>query len=198
MSSFYARYNNLLKKRPFVTNALTTGFLFGTGDYLAQQIALSNEKQNNYDHLRSLRAVIYGGIVFAPLGDKWYKVLARVKAPNFESSTLINTVLRVGLDQAVFAPFVGIPLYYSLMTLMEGGDREVIEKKIKNNWWNTLKTNWLVWPAAQALNFGLVPVQFRLLVVNVVSIGWNCYLLMVLNDSEEHLVDDVGEEQILI
>lgn len=195
MSSFYGRYNQLLKQRPILTNVLTTGFLFGTGDYLAQQISISSQNGRKYDYSRTLRAVIYGGIIFAPLADKWYKILATVKLP-VPNSKLADTVLRVGLDQGVFAPFIGIPLYYSVMTLMEGGDHKTVQRKLESNWWNTLYTNWLVWPAVQGVNFGLVPVQLRLLVVNVVSIGWNCYLLMALNDAKEHIVE-VKEEQII-
>lgn len=196
MSSFYAKYTQLLARRPLVTNMVTTGFLFGTGDYLAQQIAISNSKDRRFDWARTSRAVIYGGIVFAPVGDKWYKLLNRVRVPYFDSA-VAKTVGQVVLDQAVFAPFVGIPMYYSVMTMMEGGDRSDIERKISDNWWRTLQTNWQVWPAVQAANFGFVPVQLRLLVVNVVSIGWNCYLLMVLNDSGPHYVEDVAEEQII-
>lgn len=188
--AFYSKYNHLLKTRPLATNVVSTGFLFGAGDYLAQQIGLSKlESVKDYNYFRTLRAVIYGSIVFAPLGDKWYKLLPRVKMPKYGHSVFANTVARVAIDQGIFAPFIGIPLYYSAMTAMEGGDGEAMKKKIKDNWWSTLTTNWMVWPAIQALNFGFVPVQLRLLVVNVVSIGWNCYLLMVMNDSiEEEMI----------
>jgi len=189
--SFYAKYNHLLKTKPLATNVVSTGLLFGAGDYLAQRIAISKlETDQKYDYSRSLRAIIYGGIIFAPIGDKWYKILNRVNIPGYKDSKFVNTAARVAVDQGVFAPFIGIPLYYSMMTVMEGGDGIAIEKKIKRNWWDTLTTNWMVWPAIQVLNFGFVPVQLRLFVVNVVSIGWNCYLLSVMNDS-------INEEMII-
>lgn len=197
MASLYYKYNQLLVKRPFVTNSVSTAFLFGAGDFLAQKIA---DKDTSYDLARTLRAVIYGGIIFAPLGDRWYKILPRVKMPFLAHKSprpVANTIARVGLDQLVFAPFLGIPLYYTAMTLMElpSDPRLVIALKLKENWWSTLRTNWYVWPAVQMLNFGFVPVQLRLLVVNVVSIGWNCYLLMVLNDNNDHLIE-VKEDQV--
>ncbi|KAA8576400.1 hypothetical protein EYC84_006530 [Monilinia fructicola] len=34
----------------------------------------------------------------------------------------------------------------------------------------------MIWPAVQAVNFKLVPLEHRVLVVNIVSLGWNCYL----------------------
>lgn len=84
----------------------------------------------------------------------------------------------MAVDQAVFAPFIGIPLYYLAISLMEGKGVEEVKQKLQKNWWLTLYTNWTVWPAFQAANFTFVPVAYRLMAVNVVSIGWNCYLLM--------------------
>lgn len=172
----------MLLKMPLATNMLSTGFLFGTGDCLAQNIG-----DGDYDYSRTLRAVIYGGIIFAPMGDRWYKIIDKVKFPNRsitpKTLRVYDTILKVGLDQLVFAPFVGIPLYYTMMTFFEFRPTPIQEaqRRIHVNWWETLKTNWLVWPTFQLFNFGLIPVQLRLLLVNIISIGWNCYLSYVLN-----------------
>lgn len=211
MSSYFIKYNQLLLRRPILTNMVTTGFLFGSGDYLAQSLFTSPDKHGNYDYARTLRAVIYGSIVFAPIGDKWYKLLGRIKAPTFGTTININsrfnrikdTVARVGVDQLVFAPFIGIPLYYTMMTLFEFKSIENISHKLQKNWWKTLVSNWAVWPVFQWFNFYLVPVHYRLMAVNVFSIGWNCYLSYLLNhrDSEpsgfieESIKDD---DQIMI
>lgn len=185
MSSFFARYNNLLATRPLLTNVITTGFLFGAGDVLAQTVELRNTKAADtedalFDYPRLRRAVIFGAFIFAPIGDRWYRVLNSVLV---SLSKVINTAARVSMDQLGFAPFIGIPLYFSAMTAMEGGDniQEKVQQKLKANWWNTLTANWTVWPAVQTVNFAFVPVQLRLLVVNTISIAWNCYLLMKLN-----------------
>lgn len=176
--SFFAKYNHLLATKPLLTNVITTGFLFGTGDLLAQSI---EHRKDGFDGARLSRAIIYGAIIFAPLGDRWYRILNGVKVGN---SKIVNTAARVGLDQLVFAPFIGIPLYYSAMTAMEGGATHNVRKKLNDNWWKTLTANWTVWPAVQTVNFAFVPVQLRLLVVNTISIAWNCFLLMQLNSAK--------------
>lgn len=193
MASLVPKYKNLLASRPILTNVVTTGFLFGAGDVLAQNMEnkpqMAKDTGNNLvdappflDFVRLSRAVIYGSVVFAPLGDRWYRVLNKV---NVSSSKIINTCACVALDQLVFAPFIGIPLYYSAMTAMEGGRKEDIRLKLLVNWWSTLTANWTVWPAVQTLNFAFIPVQLRLLVVNSISIVWNCYLLMRMSSSNQ-------------
>jgi protein Mpv17 len=54
------------------------------------------------------------------------------------------------------------------MAIMEGGNpREKLEKSYLSG----LKANWMLWPAVQAINFRLVPLEHRVLVVNIVSLG---------------------------
>jgi hypothetical protein len=45
----------------------------------------------------------------------------------------------------------------------------------------TLVANWYVWPAAQLINFTVVPLDLRILYVNVVSIAWTAFISNVAN-----------------
>ena len=54
------------------------------------------------------------------------------------------------------------------MAIMEGSDPQ---QKLKKSWFPGLQANWLLWPAVQAVNFKLVPLHHRVLVVNLVSLG---------------------------
>lgn len=38
------------------------------------------------------------------------------------------------------------------------------------------QANWKLWPAANLLNFSLVPLKLRVLFANVVSVAWNMYM----------------------
>jgi len=59
------------------------------------------------------------------------------------------------------------------MSILEGSDPK---EKLEKNYFQGLKANWMLWPAVQAVNFKLVPLEHRVLVVNIVSLGWNCFL----------------------
>lgn len=118
------------------------------------------------------RAIIYGGLIFAPIGTNWYPLVSKITS----ASPLRQTLMRVTVDQGLFAPIVSVPLYFSAMGAMEGKNKDEIIAHVKSKYTDTLLANWSVWPAVQAANFSIVPVQYRLLVVNVVSIAWNAFL----------------------
>lgn len=186
----YTKYNQLLIKHPLITNMSSTGILFGTGDYLAQSFFLDG-KAENYDFARTCRAILYGGLCFAPMADKWYKTLNKLKLPfrtiklSHRKAMAINTIIKVGMDQFIFTPFIAIPMYYGVMTILNQSTNPwpEIKHKIYTNFWPTLTTNWMIWPLVQLLNFSIIPVRFNLLLVNIVSIVWNCYLSFVFNKS---------------
>ena len=51
---------------------------------------------------------------------------------------------------------------------MEGEDPR---QRLEGTYVQALQKNWMVWPAVQAVNFKFVPLEHRVLVVNVVSLG---------------------------
>jgi len=59
------------------------------------------------------------------------------------------------------------------MALLEGTSAS---DKLNSTYWPALSRNWMVWPVVQFINFKYVPLELRVLVVNIVSLGWNCYL----------------------
>lgn len=59
------------------------------------------------------------------------------------------------------------------MAYLEG---ESVQKKLEKAYIPGLKANWALWPAVQFVNFTYVPLEHRVLIVNIVSLGWNCFL----------------------
>uniref|UniRef100_A0A060SXX2 Protein SYM1 n=1 Tax=Blastobotrys adeninivorans TaxID=409370 RepID=A0A060SXX2_BLAAD len=169
MSSFLRWYSAKLASNPLTVNVISTAALFGTGDAIAQAL---DKQDKPYDVARTSRACVYGGVIFAPIATQWYPLINRLVHPN----PAIQSLKRVAADQLGFAPFVGIPLYFSCLGAMEGKSSSDIKESLQSKYKDTLFTNWLVWPAVQMANFWVVPVQHRLLVVNIVSVAWNAFL----------------------
>lgn len=104
-------------------------------------------------------------VIFGPMVVHWYRFLERaIKIPGRPNAEILA---RVATDQLVFTP-VNMLFFFSTLSVMEGGNPK---DKLDANYWTGLKTNWMVWPAVQLVNFKLVPLDHRLLVVNFISLG---------------------------
>jgi protein Mpv17 len=102
--------------------------------------------------------------VFGPAATKWYSFLQHRIKLNNHNATIAARVLA---DQVVFAP-THMFVFLSSMSIMEGSDPK---EKLRKSYLQGIRMNWFVWPWVQAVNFKLVPLEHRVLVVNVVSLG---------------------------
>jgi protein Mpv17 len=132
---------------------------------------------------------LYGGCIFGPAATLWFRFLERNVAVNVGRTS--QTLIRVGCDQLLFAPMI-TGVFFSTMAVMEGRNPA---DKLSESYWTALKANWSLWPAVQTGNFFFVPLHMRVLLVNVVSLGWNSYLsfLNMQKKPEEGIVEVVKE-----
>ncbi|PHH69257.1 hypothetical protein CDD82_7895 [Ophiocordyceps australis] len=126
-----------------------------------------------FDFERLARFMAYGFAV-APLQFKWFRLLERV-FPMTKTSSMGPALKRMAMDQAIYAPF-GLGLFFTVMTVAEGGGRRAVSHKLRDMFLPTLQVNYLVWPAVQLVNFRLMPMQFQLPFVSTVGIAWTAYL----------------------
>ena len=205
-------YKALLQTRPLPTKAVTSAITMGTGDFLCQTLeALRNQQlvdaakgpppnlqrgcPNNVDfcpedvesaNLEVLRwngvrtATVAGvGLIWSgPMGHTWYNVLERVTVPRHK---VLNLLCRLTLDALLWSPFT-IAGYFSVRGLLEGKRPEAIWQNLQQKWLTVLTSSWCFWPWANMVNFSLVPLQFRLLFSNGMSLGWNTYLSKLSSD----------------
>ncbi|PSS20071.1 hypothetical protein M430DRAFT_119463 [Amorphotheca resinae ATCC 22711] len=126
-----------------------------------------------FDFERLTRFMGYG-FLMAPIQFKWFQFLSRA-FPITKSSGLGPALKMVAFDQLIFAP-VGIAVFFTAMTIAEGGGRRAISHKLRDMYVPTLKANFMVWPLVQIINFRLMPIQFQLPFVSTVGIAWTAYL----------------------
>ena len=164
LTDLLTRYQARLAARPVLTQSITTAVLFATGDIMAQQ-GVEGKGIDEHSLARTGRMALYGGCVFGPGATLWYQFLSKkIVIPNRPN---LEIVARVATDQTVFAS-TNLALFLSSMAIMEGNDPQ---KALKDKYTMALGKNWMVWPAVQFTNFKYVPLEHRVLVVNIVSLG---------------------------
>ncbi|RSL69667.1 hypothetical protein CEP54_002111 [Fusarium duplospermum] len=134
-----------------------------------------------FDFERLTRFMAYG-FCMAPVQFKWFRFLEHI-FPITKTSAFVPAMKRVAFDQLIFAPF-GLAVFFTTMTIAEGGGRRAISSKLRDMYLPSLKANYFLWPAVQIVNFRLMPVQFQLPFVSTIGIAWTAYLSLT-NSSKD-------------
>ncbi|KAF9332656.1 Protein required for ethanol metabolism [Podila minutissima] len=165
-------YTRTLAKYPVWTQAFTTG------DIIAQFLIEGNADKGkdedstvsdtaSWDVARTGRMAIFGAGFAGPVLHNWYRFLDR----KIQLSTPFRSLLgRVTVDQLCFAPCF-IASFFVGQGLLAGESKQTIQARLDKGYPGALKSNYMVWPAVQLLNFWCVPLQHRLMVVNTFALG---------------------------
>ena len=117
---------------------------------------------------------LYGLLITGPVLHWWYGLLENiVRKLGYIGHT--KTFVKLLFDRLVFGPpFVLLTVIFIQFLQTLSIDKTI--QYIKTNYLSVLRINESVWTIAQALNFEVIPIDFQVLFVNAISIGWNTYL----------------------
>lgn len=101
----------------------------------------------------------------------WYGLLQRYIGTQGKTVA----VKKVFVDQFVFAPSFLVMILAAVGT-MQGKPWKAVQNDIEANYFDVLKTNYLIWPWVQLVNFYYIPLQYQVLLVQSVALFWNTYL----------------------
>ncbi|XP_021058176.1 protein Mpv17 isoform X1 [Mus pahari] len=170
--ALWRAYQRALAAHPWKVQVLTAGSLMGIGDMISQQLV---ERRGLQQHQagRTLTMVSLGCGFVGPVVGGWYKALDHL----IPGTTKVHALKKMLLDQGGFAPcFLGC--FLPLVGILNGMSAQDNWAKLKRDYPDALITNYYVrlWPAVQLANFYLVPLHYRLAVVQCVAVVWNSYL----------------------
>ncbi|KAF3905485.1 hypothetical protein ABW20_dc0107829 [Dactylellina cionopaga] len=132
----------------------------------------------------------FWGFIMAPAQFTWFKFLGKSFPMAAGSAAMGPALKRVAFDQLIFAP-VGLAGFFTFMTVAEGGGREAVQNKFSTVYMSALRSNYLLWPAVQIINFRLMPLRFQLPFASSVGILWTTYL------SLKNSAADVQDEEYM-
>ncbi|KAG8455614.1 hypothetical protein GDO86_001713 [Hymenochirus boettgeri] len=168
------RYLQLLRDRPILTKALTSGILSAIGNLVSQTIESQRKGQKSQKYLDlkgTFRFAVYGFFFTGPLSHYFYLFLEEA----VPSTIPLAGLRRLLIERLIIAPAF-LFLFFVLMNLLEGKNIATLNHKLKDSYWSALKMNWKVWTPFQFINVNYIPVQFRVLFANMVAFFWFVYL----------------------
>ncbi|CEG47803.1 hypothetical protein L915_00913 [Plasmopara halstedii] len=186
-----ALYHYWLHKSPLLTKVVTATTLFGTGDQIAQM--LENETEESmFDELtsehvphrmdntpklvsdstaRTLRMMLWGGCFAAPIMHTWFHVIEHM----IPGTGKLVVAKKVVADMIIIAPATSLA-FFTITKCMEGEPFNDSFQIAKAKLPPTLLADYMLWPAANAIIFGLVPLHYRTPLTHCVSLVWSTFL----------------------
>jgi protein Mpv17 len=173
VASGYARIN---AKSPFVVSCTSAGIVAGIGDGIMQKI-----EGNDLDPLRVGRMMIYRSMFFAPTYALWLRGLEKVVPATVVSVRTVVT--KVAMEQVIWGP-PALGMFYVVMSCLEGNSPQHGYERAKALIVETIKMSVCFWTPMQLVTFSVVPMQYRVLWVSILQVGWNAWL-SAMNQNEK-------------
>ena len=201
-------YKSCLSDRPLLTKSTTSAVIMSISDVLCQKleqsidiyhhhtsqqsrVAINNENSKpspQLDWHRTRQVAITGFTWSGPISHTWYAILEHLVTIK---DKLIGLIIRMILDACLFSP-VAVAGYFIWRTILEGGGSNDIVAKLRDSYLNALLASFRFWPCANIINFSLVPVEYRVLYNNMLSLFWNGYLSHINNIATKiHIEDEI-------
>ncbi|KAG7393395.1 hypothetical protein PHYPSEUDO_009599 [Phytophthora pseudosyringae] len=184
MRSFRLVYDEWLHRRPLLTKMATSSVLFGLGDRLAQRVEKIGKTDEELEEMakdnvvqddrlmsesaaKTVRMMVWGGLFLSPMMHTWYNLMEKV----FVGTGKLVAAKKVVADMVFVAP--QMPIWFFTTTGVMAGTppRQALDGAVEKQPMMLL-ANYMLWPAANSITYGVMPLEYRLLFANVVNVGW--------------------------
>ncbi len=164
----WGEYMDTLTAHPIFVKAVTSGSVYALGDGVAQ--LYEGKTLGELDRGRVARSAAAGFIGHGPLSHFWYGV-----SEGFFDwlgwEGWWTTFPKITVDQLVWGPIWNGCYIFLLGAMRREGLGEIIQT-VKGTSFSLLTSGLKLWPLAHVVTYGLIPVENRLLWVDLVEILW--------------------------
>ena len=193
----WAWYKSMLVSQPLLTKSITSSCIMSISDVMCQELVAmrtleaQSKKDTTTSKRRSLQTLdvnrvvqvaITGFFWSGPVTHVWYSLLEQIYAFLAQIFDIQNAgiglIVKLFLDAALFSPTV-VAGYFIVRSLLEGSGVAGAREKLQTKFKPTLFGAWKFWPLVNSINFWFVPLPYRVLYMNVLSLLWSGYLTYI-------------------
>ena len=92
-----------------------------------------------------------------------------------------NTFAKWFIDCITIGALVNTALFFIVMGLLKGQSSGQIVTNVKNETMPLIFAGYKVWPLVSIISFSFVPMELRIIFINIVGLFWGIYLSLVAN-----------------
>lgn len=78
------------------------------------------------------------------------------------------------IDQIICSP-VTIGTFFVTLAIVEKSSADEFLEELRSKSWRLYLAEWVIWPPAQMINFFFLPLRYRVLYDNTISLGYDVY-----------------------
>jgi protein Mpv17 len=165
----WVQYSEILSVHPIETKACTSATVYTIGDVIAQHT--EGRASSELDWMRVVRSMMAGFVGHGPMSHYWYNACDGFFVNVLHLTAWWSFIPKIVVDQTVWGP-IWNNIYLILLGMMKMERPETIWNDVKTSTIPLLISGLKIWPAAHMVTYGLIPVENRLLWVDMVEILW--------------------------
>lgn len=190
-------YLDVLERRPLPTKIVSGVVIFSTADVLAQlyeQYMITKDRTTmldiaarqevnvglwhnfEWDFPRTCRMGAFGGIVNIWIHHWWGFLEPKIERIfEYKSHRFKNAFVKVIVDQSIGSPVFNA-IFFASQAALQGHSPTEIREAVAERLPIQLARHYQVWPFVHIFNFSLFPLHQRVIVQNVLTVGWAAYM----------------------
>jgi hypothetical protein len=157
-------YKTMLVQHPLLTKSVTSSCIMTFSDGICQKLTMGaqdseNDRKKRLDFGRMTQVAITGLTWSGPITHTWYGLLEQIVKIQ---DPMLGLFARIFLDAIIFSP-VTVTGYFIWRSMLEGSGLRGASHKLRTRFSSTVLGAWKFWPAANIINFGMIPLEYRAL-----------------------------------
>ena len=168
-------YFKRLESNPLITKAVTAGCITALSNYISQRL-MGNGRHIQMDKVSKF--MLFGLLWAGPSSHYWQNLLEKIVPQGIKESRSMWAIRKTIVDQLVYGPVANAVFLTFMGRVIEQKNIPATIAKVVNDFWYTQINGWAVWPLASVVNQFFVPLQLRVLWLNVVGLFWSTWLMM--------------------